>query len=172
MFISSRIISIPKCLVVNSTHSTHASLLDLISRLISTHATGTRSFSTFYTTYHDHPPLCHPFPFPSVFSDALSAPLCLIPARQGDASVLPLVLPAAADEYASVPDSLLRSVNGGDSGMGAAEDGGVIDEMGKSSIGEDIEWIRMAEDTDYLYVELLLARTLDELAEGLAFASR
>lgn len=58
--------------------------------------------------------------------------------------------------------------------MGVGDDGRHRGEMKKSHLGGggDAGWMWMAEDVGHLCVDLLLARTLSELAEGLAFASR
>lgn len=103
-------------------------------------------------------------------SDALSAPLSFLPAEAGDLSLLSLALPQ------------LNSGSGGShvtsmaqcqpsSSVGICKDGGG---RGNGNSGEkgDTGWLYIAEDRGYLCVDLLLGRTLRELAEGLAFAAR
>lgn len=116
-------------------------------------------------------------------SDNLSAPLCLFPARAGDLSLIS----AAAATLASPPEpnsgrsdtngrtkasslkrrlSRLSVSSGGSSGA----DGSGAGLSGR--LGGDVGRLWMSEDGGYLCVDLLLERTLEELAEGLAFAAR
>ena len=61
---------------------------------------------------------------------------------------------------------------GGGRGCGDGVAGNVQSSEGAESKGGDIGRLWMAEDGGYLCVDLLLERTLDELAEGLHFAKR
>lgn len=144
---------------------------------------------------------CFPhFPPPALFdSDNLSAPLCLFPARSGDLSLISAAAAIAPPpEPSSGSDASSRTSTNGlkkshsrlsvstesfdrggvvcDNGAGAGH-GGSNDVDGRSTglsgmFGGDVGRLWMSEDGGYLCIDLLLERTLEELAEGLAFAAR
>lgn len=128
-------------------------------------------------------------------SDNLSAPLCLFPARAGDLSLI-----SAAATVASSPEPnrssrtrtsdlqkrlsrLSVSTQSSNHGSVVEDNGGVVAGGGGNGadgssaglggrLGGDVGRLWMSEDGGYLCVDLLLERTLEELAEGLLFAAR
>eukprot|EP00752_Nemacystus_decipiens_P014341 g12759.t1 len=131
-------------------------------------------------------------------SDNLSAPLCLFPAREGDLSLISaaattLASPPESNGRTDInggartsslkrrlsrlsisSESSSRGSTVGDSaafvagGGGSGADGSSTVLSGR--FGGDVGRLWMSEDGGYLCVDLLLERTLEELAEGLAFA--
>ncbi|CAN0256565.1 unnamed protein product, partial [Ectocarpus sp. 12 AP-2014] len=125
-------------------------------------------------------------------SDNLSAPLCLFPAREGDLSMI-----SAAVMMPEQPRSNRRpssdahdgrrgsretrrswsSISMGTSDEDNGDSSGGGDGGGRGSTvwggggGGDVGRLWLAEDAGYLCVDLMLERTLEELAEGLAFAA-
>lgn len=152
----------------------------------------------FYLGFHSSHSIAFPH-CPSTArcdSDNLSAPLCLFPARTGDLSLISAAAtPASPPEFNSSSSdtdgrtrtnsqtrrtSRLSAINHdgvvGDNG-GYVTGGGSDGADGRSAglggrFGGDVGRLWMLEDGGYLCVDLLLERTLEELAEGLAVAAR
>ncbi|CAM9301379.1 unnamed protein product [Ectocarpus fasciculatus] len=125
-------------------------------------------------------------------SDNLSAPLCLFPAREGDLSMISAaVMPVQPRSGSRRPSgdahdgrrgsretrrswsSISMRTSDGDSGdsSGGGDGGGSGSTVWGGGGGGDVGRLWLAEDAGYLCVDLLLERTLEELAEGLAFAA-
>ncbi|CAM9246796.1 unnamed protein product [Ectocarpus sp. 8 AP-2014] len=126
-------------------------------------------------------------------SDNLSAPLCLFPAREGDLSMISaaVMMPEQPRSSTRRPSgdahdgrrgsretrrswsSISMGTSDGDSGdsSGGGDGGGTGSTVWGGGGGGDVGRLWLAEDAGYLCVDLLLERTLEELAEGLAFAA-
>lgn len=129
-------------------------------------------------------------------SDNLSTSLSLFPAETENTSLLSVALPGPPtldgscrrndvqkrQLSSSVENHTHGGFSGGGGGVGAGSGGigrgggGIGGNVGRGdgteSKGGDVGRLWMAEDGGYLCVDLLLERTLDELAEGLHFAIR
>lgn len=148
-----------------------------------------------------HPASPHLLWAPHYDSDNLSAPLCLFPARAEDLSLISAAAAAPAsppepnsnrsDTHGRTRTGSLKrrlsrlsvSSEGSKRDSDVGDNGGFVAGGGsggangnsaelRGRFGGDVGRLWMSEDGGYLCVDLLLERTIEELAEGLAFAAR
>lgn len=166
-----------------------------LSRTLTRCAVNASVHPSFLSVHHPIPSSLRLLQCTVLASDNLSTSLSLFPAETEDTSLLSVALPGPPTlggsccrndvQKRQLSSSVETHTHGGGSGSGGvgADSGGsgrggggiggnVERGDGTESKGGDVGRLWMVEDGGCLCVDLLLERTLDELAEGLHFAMR